>query len=82
MGKHNDKTEEKIRKPMIFKETWKAKVKRPVGLILWQDIKKKKQYFRVANNASVKVLFRSSIKWYAKVEKNGKIGYMNKKYLV
>ena len=23
-----------------------------------------------------------SIKWYAKVEKNGKIGYMNKKYLV
>lgn len=81
-GSTTTKLKRKYGTPMIFKETWKAKVKRPVGLILWQDIKKKKQYFRVANNASVKVLFRSSIKWYAKVEKNGKIGYMNKKYLV
>lgn len=65
--------------PERFRRTWKKKVKRSTGLILWRDQEKTKKRSRIPDGESVKVLYIKS--WYAKVKYDGMVGYANKKYL-
>lgn len=65
--------------PDRFKKTWSRKVTRRQGLKLWKSVAKTGSYFTIPCGAKVRVLFLKL--WYAKVEYNGKVGYINKKYL-
>lgn len=62
-----------------FRKTWTKDIKRKKGLILWKNVLKTKKILRIPNGETVKVLFAKS--WYAKVKYDGKVGFVNKKYL-
>ena len=49
------------------------------GLILWKDVLKTKKILRIPNRERVQVLYKKL--WYAKVKYDGKVGFVNKKYL-
>lgn len=67
--------------PANFKKTWKKKVKKDAGLLIWKDNKKKVSLKRVKNGKNLKVMYTKG--WYAKILlANGVAGYVNKKYLV
>lgn len=77
------KLKNKYGTPEKFKKTWTKKVKRKKGLLLWKATSKLTgSYLRIPNGAKVEVLFVSSKEWYAKVRYKGKVGYVNKKYVV
>lgn len=67
--------------PEKFKKTWRKTVSRKKGLLVWKHATKLGGTFkRVKNGTKVKIMFTKS--WYAKVLlANGKVGYVNKKYL-
>lgn len=64
-----------------FKSTWGMTVNRKKGLVIWKHkTKLGGNYKRVAYGKKVKVMFTKG--WYAKVLlADGRVGYMNKKYL-
>ena len=66
--------------PDAFKKTWKKKVKREKGLLLWKaESKLTGSYLRISNGATVEVLYTKG--WYTKVRYKGKVGYVNKKFV-
>jgi metal-dependent hydrolase (beta-lactamase superfamily II) len=66
--------------PDVFKKTWKKKVKREKGLLLWKAKSKLTgSYLRIPNGATVEVLYTKG--WYTKVRYKGKVGYVNKKFV-
>ena len=66
--------------PAKFKKTWRKKVKRKKGLLIWKDADKKASLKRVKNGTKVRVMYVKG--WYARVLlADGTTGYMNKKYL-
>ena len=66
--------------PDAFKKTWKKKVKREKGLLLWKaESKLTGSYLRIPNGATVGALYTKS--WYTKVRYKGKVGYVNKKFV-
>lgn len=66
--------------PDAFKKTWKKKVKREKGLLLWKaESKLTGSYLRIPNGATVEALYTKS--WYTKVRYKGKVGYVNKKFV-
>lgn len=66
--------------PDVFKKTWKKKVKREKGLLLWKaESKLTGSYLRIPNGATVEVLYTKG--WYTKVRYKGKVGYVNKKFV-
>ena len=67
--------------PDNFKKTWKKIVNIKKGLVIWKHkTKLGGNYKRVAYGKKVKVMFTKG--WYCKVLlANGRVGYMNKKYL-
>ena len=66
--------------PDAFKKTWKKKVKREKGLLLWRaESKLTGSYLRIPNGATVEALYTKS--WYTKVRYKGKVGYVNKKFV-
>ena len=66
--------------PDVFKKTWKKKVKREKGLLLWKAKSKLTgSYLRISNGATVEVLYTKG--WYTKVRYKGKVGYVNKKFV-
>lgn len=67
--------------PDTFKKTWVKKVKgTKKGLNIWNKSKTKVLKKKVPNGTKINVMY--SKLWYAKVEYNGVVGYMKKKYLV
>ncbi len=66
--------------PAKFKKTWRMKVKRKKGLLIWKDANKKASLKCVKNGTKVRVMHVKD--WYARVLlADGSVGYMNKKYL-
>lgn len=66
--------------PDAFKKTWKKKVKREKGLLLWKaESKLTGSYLRIPNGATVEALYTKG--WYTKVRYKGKVGYVNKKFV-
>lgn len=66
--------------PEKFKKTWTKKVyNTKKGLNIWNKSKTKVLVKKVKNGTKVNVMYTKS--WYAKVEFNGTVGYMKKKYL-
>ena len=66
--------------PAKFKKTWRKKVKRKKGLLIWKDADKKASLKRVKNGTKVRVMYVKG--WHARVLlADGTTGYMNKKYL-
>lgn len=66
--------------PAKFKKTWRKKVKRKKGLLIWKDADKKASLKRVKNGTRVRVMYVKG--WYARVLlADGTTGYMNRKYL-
>ena len=66
--------------PDVFKKTWKKKVKREKGLLLWKAKSKLTgSYLRIPNDATVDVLYAKG--WYMKVRYHGKVGYVNRKFV-
>ena len=66
--------------PDAFKKTWKKKVRREKGLLLWKAKSKLTgSYLRISNGATVEVLYTKG--WYTKVRYKGKVGYVNKKFV-
>lgn len=66
--------------PDAFKKTWKKKVQREKGLLLWKaESKLTGSYLRISNGATVEVLYTKG--WYTKVRYKGKVGYVNKKFV-
>ena len=66
--------------PSEFKKTWTKKVNNAKGLRLWKTTAKTKSLLRIPNGNTVNVMFTKL--WYAKVEYRGKVGYVNKKYII
>lgn len=66
--------------PSEFKKTWIKRVNRKAGLKLWKNTEKTKSLLRIPNGNKVDILF--SNQWYTKVRYKGKVGYVNKKYLL
>lgn len=66
--------------PDAFRKTWKKKVKREKGLLLWKaKTKLTGSYLRIPNGATVEVLYTKG--WCTKVRYKGKVGYVNKKFV-
>ena len=66
--------------PKKFMKTWRKKVKRKKGLLIWKDADKKASLKRVKNGTRVRVMYVKG--WYARVLlADGTTGYMNRKYL-
>lgn len=66
--------------PDAFRKTWKKKVKREKGLLLWKAKSKLTgSYLRIPNGATVEVLYTKG--WCTKVRYKGKVGYVNKKFV-
>lgn len=66
--------------PAKFKKTWRMKVKRKKGLLIWKDADKQQSLKRVKNGTKVRVMYVKD--WYARVLlADGTTGYINKKYL-
>jgi len=66
--------------PLMFKKTWKKKVRRKKGLLVWRDKDKKELLKRVKNGTKVRVM--CVMDWYARVLlADGSTGFMNKKCL-
>ena len=66
--------------PDVFRKTWKKKVKRSKGLLLWKaQSKLTGSYLRIPNDATVDVLYAKG--WYMKVRYHGKVGYVNRKFV-
>lgn len=66
--------------PAKFKKTWRKKVRRKTGLLIWRDADKKVSLKRVKNGTKVRVMYVKG--WYARVLlADGTTGYMNRKYL-
>ena len=66
--------------PAKFKKTWRKKVKRKKGLLIWKDADKKASLKRVKNGTKVRAMYVKG--WYARVLlADGTTGYMNRKYL-
>ena len=66
--------------PKKFMKTWRMKVKRKKGLLIWKDAGKKTSLKRVKNGTKVRVMYVKG--WHARVLlADGTTGYMNKKYL-
>ena len=66
--------------PKKFMKTWRKKVKRKKGLLIWKDADKKASLKRVKNGTRVRVMYVKG--WYVRVLlADGTTGYMNRKYL-
>ena len=66
--------------PKKFMKTWRKKVKRKKGLLIWKDADKKASLKRVKDGTRVRVMYVKG--WYARVLlADGTTGYMNRKYL-
>lgn len=65
--------------PNKFMDEWTAKVKRKNGLRLFKNTSKKDVLEKIPYNKKVNVLYKKL--WYAKVEYNGAVGFVRKKYL-
>lgn len=66
--------------PNYFKQTWKKRVKRKDGLLLWKSASRLSgSYGRIPDGNGVEVL--ASKGWYTKVRYHGKVGYVNKKFV-
>lgn len=66
--------------PSEFKKTWTKKVNNVNGLRLWKTTEKTNSLLRIPNGNTVNVMFTKL--WYTKVEYRGKVGYVNKKYII
>lgn len=66
--------------PENFKRTWKKKVSRNKGLILWKNVAKTKKITRIPSSTVIPILY--SKLWYSKVLYNGHVGFVNSKFLV
>lgn len=74
------KLKQLYKNPSEFKKTWIKRVNRKAGLKLWKNIAKTKSLLRIPNGNKVEIFF--SNQWYTKVRYKGKVGYVNKKYLL
>lgn len=78
-GSTTTKLKQQYSTPDKFNKTWTKKVNRKAGLLLWKNVAKTSKILRIPNGKKVKVMFTKL--WYAKVKYDGKVGYVNKKYL-
>lgn len=66
--------------PNEFEKTWKKKVNKKDGLILWKNASKTKKIMKIQNGDTVKVMY--SKLWYTKIKYKDVVGYVNKKDLL
>lgn len=77
-GSDTRKLKEQYVAPDTFMKTWTAKTKKK--LPLYKTITKVGKVTTIPAGSRVYILYKKA--WYAKVEYDGKIGYINKKWLV